>query len=533
MKRRNFHQLALGGTIAAILESLPATALASTGGTLRVGMTLADVPLTTGQATLGAEGVRFISNSLYDGLTRWDLAKADVPAKIVPGLAESWSINNADKTQWTFKLRRNVKFHDGSAFNADSVIWNLDKLLNKQSPQFDQPQSIQATPNTASIEAYRKVDEFTVIIKTKTPDAVLPFNLAQVFMSSPARYKELGNDWGKFAQQPSGTGPFILTGLVPRARAEMKRNPAYWDAARVPKADKVVLLCMPDANTRASAIMSGQIDWAEAPSPDAIPRLKAQKINIASNVYPHIWPWALSLASDSPFKDIRVRKAANLGVDRDALVKFLGGLAVPAKGMVDPQHPWFGKPSFKIEFNPDEARRLMKEAGYGPNKLCKVRIVTSPTGSGQMQPLPMNEFIQGNLREVYFDVQFDVLDWETLRGRRRFPASSPENKNTHGLNQSWAYWDPNIGLLGLTTPGGYNWSEWSDEKALELAAAARQEFDPVKQQAVLAQLHERMVDQAIWLWVVHDMNPRALSPKTKGFVQAQNWFLDMTPVSVG
>lgn len=531
MDRRTFNGLLIGAATASLF-GLPRTVRAAPDGTLRIAMTLSDVPLTTGQANQGTEGVRFISNALYDGLIRYDLSHADRASALAPGLAESWSVDQNDPTRWTFKLRQGVRFHDGSPFNADAVIWNLDKLLNKEAPQFDQPQAIQASPNIASIASYRKIDDMTVEIRTRQPDSVQLYYLAQVFMSSPSQWEASGRSWATFAGQPSGTGPFKLTRLAPRDRAEMAPNTDYWDKARVPRVARLVLMCMPDANTRVAALLSGQIDWAEAPSPDALPRLKREGLNIVTNVYPHIWPWAFSLAKDSPFHDLRVRRAANLGVDRDGIVAFLGGTALAAKGMVDPGHPWFGKPSFDIRYAPDEARKLMKEAGYGPDKLCRVKVVTSPSGSGQMQPLPMNEFIQSNLREVYFDVQFEVLDWETLRARRRFPASAPENRGTAALNQAWAYWDPNIGLLNLCTPGGYNWSEYNDEESLALTQKARVEFDPAKQQALLAQLHARMVDQAMWLWVVHDMNPRALSPKVKDFVQAQNWFLDLTPVRV-
>ncbi|MBO9357840.1 ABC transporter substrate-binding protein [Bordetella petrii] len=531
MDRRTFNSMLLGGAAASIL-GLPRAVRAAADGTLRIAMTLSDVPTTTGQANQGTEGVRFISNSLYDGLIRWDLTHADRAATLVPGLAESWTVDSDDPTRWQFKLRQNVRFHDGSLFDADAVIWNLDKLLNKESAQFDQAQAIQATPNTASIASYRKIDDQTVEIQTRQPDSVQLYYLAQVFMSSPKHWHALGGSWAKFAEQPSGTGPFKLTRLVPRDRAEMVPNADYWNPDRVPEVKRLVLMCMPDSNTRVAALLSGQIDWAEAPAPDALPRLKSEDVNVVTNIYPHIWPYAFSLIKDSPFHDVRVRQAANLGVDRDSIVQLLGGTAMAAKGMVDPKHPWFGKPNFDIRYAPDEARRLMKEAGYGPDKLCAVKVATSPSGSGQMQPLPMNEFIQSNLREVYFDVQFEVLDWETLRARRRFPASAPENRGTHALNQAWAYWDPNIGLLALCTPGGYNWSEYNDPQAQALAKAARHEFDPAKQQDLLAQLHSHMVDQAMWLWVVHDLNPRALSPKVEGFVQAQNWFLDLTPVHV-
>jgi peptide/nickel transport system substrate-binding protein len=211
---------------------------------------------------------------------------------------------------------------------------------------------------------------------------------------------------------------------------------------------------------------------------------------------------------------------------------------LPAKGMVTPGHPWFGKPSFDIGYDRDAARALMKEAGFSPDKPVKVKFLISSAGSGQMQPLPMNEFIQENLREVGFDVALDVMDWEALRARRRGGVEIPENKGADGLNNSWSFVDPDNGLIGTAwslkrPPTGYNWGGFSDPEADAIAAKAKVEFDPAKQAALLGQLHARIVDQAMWIWVVHDLNPRALGPKVKGYVEAQSWLQDLTPVWVG
>ena len=504
---------------------------------LRVAMTAADVPLTTGQPSQGGEGLRFMGVTGYDGLVNWDLSSFEKAAVLRPGLAESWSVSDTDKTLWTFKLRKGVKFHDGSEFNADAVVWNFEKLMKRDAPQFDQAQSIQGSQYYGTIASWAKVDDFTIEIKTKKPDAVLPYNLANIYFSSPKRWEDVGKDWNKFASQPSGTGPWMLEKLVPRERAEMVRNPNYWDPKRIPKSDRLVLLPMPDANTRVAALLSGQIDWVEAPPPDAIPRLKQAGMQIVTNKYPHIWPYQISYLDNSPFKDIRVRKAANLAIDREGMVKLLGGLAVPAKGMITEGHPWFGKPTFELKYDPEAAIKLLAEAGYGPKNPVKIKVIISPSGSGQMQPLPMNEFVKENFKEVGIDMEFEVMDWEALRGRRRAGAWAPENKGKHGVNNSWAFWDPDIGLIKAAAsfepvPTGFNWGKYNEPKADELATAAKNAFTAEEQNKILAELHTYIVDQAMWIWMVHDLNPRAMSPKVKGFVQAQSWVQDLTPVDM-
>lgn len=88
-------------------------------------------------------------------------------------------------------------------------------------------------------------------------------------------------------------------------------------------------------------------------------------------------------------------------------------MAVP-KGSVDPSHPWWGSPSFDIKFDPNAARKLMTDAGFSAAKPVKVKVQISASGSGQMQPLPMNEFVQQSLKQCFFDVTFDVIEWNTL-----------------------------------------------------------------------------------------------------------------------
>src|SRR6267378_925135 len=158
--------------LAAFVLAAIASHAAVAAGVLRIGMTASDIPLTTGQADNGAEGMRFMGYTVYDGLVNWDLSSADKPSDLVPGLAVSWSVDEADKTKWTFKLRPGVTFHDGSAFTAEAVVWNFDKLMNKASAQYDQSQATQSGPWIGTIASYRVLDEMTVEVVNKAPDAV-------------------------------------------------------------------------------------------------------------------------------------------------------------------------------------------------------------------------------------------------------------------------------------------------------------------------------------------------------------------------
>ncbi|MDO9442380.1 MAG: ABC transporter substrate-binding protein [Beijerinckiaceae bacterium] len=526
-------------TAAALIAILAPALPARAETVLRMAMTLSDIPLTTGQPSQGGEGGRATGTTMYEGLLRWHMPGDGTPARLVPGLAESWTIDDT-KTVWTLKLRKGVRFHDGSTFNADAVVWNLDKIMDRKSKQFDTPQATQAASYVASVKSYRRIDDETVEIVTKEPDSTFAYRLVQILFSSPARWAELGGDWGKFSRQPSGTGPWKFDKLVPRERIEMVRNADYWNAERIPKTDRLVLLTMPDANTRVAALLSGQVDVIEAVAPDTVPRLRQAGMQVVANESPnilHVWPYWLSYAEGSPFRDIRVRKAINLAIDREGLSKFLGGYAMPASGMVPPGHPFYGKPNFKIGYDPAGAKKLLAEAGYGAAKPLKLRFIISPSGSGQMQPLPMNEFVQENLREIGVDLSFDVMDWEALRGRRRSGADGADNKGSHAINNSWNIADPDMGLLSTSAshmrpPLGNNWGLFSDARTDELVKAAKSEFEPAKLAEALGSLHAHLVDQAMWIWVVHDLAPKGLSKRVKGFVPGHNSYQDLSPVTV-
>jgi len=507
------------------------------GGTLRIGMTAADIPLTTGQTDQGGEGMRFMGYTVYDALINWDLTSADKPSMLIPGLATEWSTDPADRTKWTFKLREGVKFHDGSDFDSASVIWNLDKLLKTDAPQYDSRQSAQGKSRIPAVKSYSAPDPMTVEIITNEPDATFPYQIAWILMSSQANWEAQGKDWEKVAYKPSGTGPWKLETFVPRERAELVPFAGYWDATRVPKLDKMVLIPMPEPNARSAALMSGQVDWIEAPSPDTIPAMKGNGFEIVSNAYPHNWTWHLSRLDGSPWNDIRVRKAANLAVDRAGLKQLLGGLMIEAKGFFPPSSQWFGKPTFDVKYDPDAAKALLKEAGFDDKNRVKLKALISPSGSGQMQPLPMNEYIQQNLAEVGIDVEFVVVEWNQMINLWRAGATDPGCQGAESINFSYFIQDPFTGLIRhlsskLIAPNGTNWGHYTDPDMDALFDEIRTTFDSDDQDAVLRKTHEKFVDDALFLMVCHDVAPRAMTPKVKGFVQAQNWFQNFSSISM-
>src|SRR5262249_42886648 len=159
------------------------------GGTLRIAMSAGNIPIPDQFVTEGGEGVRFVRVNLYDCLLNWDAAQGAAPPDPIPGLATSWT-RSADNLTWTFTLRQGGKFHDGSPFNADAVIFALDRVLNKESEFYSNTQRSAGATFLGAIASYKKIDDFTVAITTKKPWAFLIYDLAVIAIPSPAAIRQ-------------------------------------------------------------------------------------------------------------------------------------------------------------------------------------------------------------------------------------------------------------------------------------------------------------------------------------------------------
>jgi peptide/nickel transport system substrate-binding protein len=531
---RNARWLAL-----ALMASALLTGPVRADGTLRIAMTATDIPTTTGMPNNGFEGMRFLGYPIFEGLVLWDLSRTDRLAGLKPGLAETYEQAPDDKKTWIFKLRRGVKFHDGTDFNADAVIWNLDRYFKNDSPQYEPPASGMTRARVPVMGSYRKVDDHTVAITTKEPASYFPYMAVYILFTSPSSFEKGGRDWSKVAMLPAaGTGPFKLTRVVPREVAELTRWDGYWDAANKAKLDTIRLIPIPEATARMAALRSGQVDWIEVPPPDGLPSLKAAGFVVVTNSYPHVWPWMFNMAAQgSPFKDVRVRQGLNYCFDRSGLVTLLNGTAEPSVGWLKASDPNFGNPKNRYGFDPAKGKALLAEAGYTAQKPLSFKVMVSTSGSGQMLPLPMNEYMQENLKQSCgVNIELEAVEWTVLLTAVRFPPDSANLKGSMALNVSSPSSDVGVMVRYFSSanfsPNGFNFEQWKDDEFDAALATLAEAKDEATITASFRAAHERLVDNPPWLFIVHDLNPRAMSTKVQGFVSAQSWFTDLTLVSM-
>jgi peptide/nickel transport system substrate-binding protein len=511
-------------------------AAAAPAQVLRVAMTASDLPTVTGIPNNGGEGYRFLGFPAYDGLVNWDYSHINETADAIPGLFESWTVDAESPTRWIFSLRQGVMFHDGSPLMMDDIVWNLRRVWDRESPQYDAPAAPIVRATVTMLDRWQKIDETRIAIYTKAPFSFFHYLLTVVLIVSPRQWEKMGRSWVGFAKEPAGTGPFKIARVVPGQYAELTRNENYWNKARVPKLERMVVYPMSEPTTRLAALRSGQVDWIEVPPPDAIPSLRAAGFEISLWPYPHTYPYVLNCAPGLVFSDVRVRQAMNFAIDRDGLCGMLNGTAKPAYGFYPPEHPVFGQPNLRYGHDPKRARELLRQAGYGPDRHAKAKIMISTSGSGQMVPIQINEFLQQNFTAVGIDVEFDVVEWGMMIMARRSPPSQQTSHGVDGINNSLGFTDPStlyrLFASASFPPASTNWGHFNNARFDELVTRAQSTFDEGERMKLLAEAHAIVVDEAAWLFICHDLNPRAMSKRVRNFRPAQSWSQDFTQITM-
>ena len=461
--------------------------------------------------------------NLYDGLVRFQDGSLDVE----PALAESWEVSD-DGTVYTFQLREDVTFHDGTPFNAEAVKFNFDRMLNEDHPYYDTgpfPLSFYFS----SISETRVVDEYTVQLMLDSPFAPLISNLAYPtgLLVSPTAVRENGADYGR---NPVGTGAYQFVEWESNTQVTLVRNENYWDGEA--GMDRVVFRPITDGNTRVNEMLSGGLDIMVEVPPDSVASFENNDdFALYEQAGPHVWFLILNLR-EGPFTDQRVRQAANYAINKQALVEnVLQGTATVADSPIAPAFDWaYNEDLEPYPYDPDRARELIQEAGA---EGAEVTFYVTEGGSGMLAPVPMGTAIQADLEAVGLDVNIETYEWNTFLGR----VNPGLEGKADMAEMAWMTNDPDtLPFLTLRTAafpeeGGFNSGYYSNPEVDRLLERARTATDRGERARLYREVQEIVYEDAPWVFVANWKQNAVAISELENFKLQPSFLLELSDVS--
>jgi peptide/nickel transport system substrate-binding protein len=415
------------------------------------------------------------------------LTHVDEDARLIPGLAESWRA--VDATTWEFRLRRGVRFHDGSELTAEDVAFSIDR-----------PATLKASPGpfttfTRPIVAKETPDRYTIRLRTATPYAMVPYDMNSVFIVSKKAASGASTDDFNTGKAAIGTGPYKLARFARGDRVELARNDAYWGTK--PAWDRVVLRIVPTDGARVTALLADELDAIEyVPTPDmkrvrSTPRFRLeQKVSWRTIFFtldqdrdapPGVTDKGGRPLKRNPFKDPRVREAVAKAINRQAIVdRVMEGAAVPAANLVAP--PVFGHvASLKPEaYDVDGARKLLAAAGY-------------PEGFTTTIAAPNNRYLNDDQIAQAVAQMLARVGIEAKLSAMPLAAYFPKARNLEFplALLGWGSFSGDLALRSLVATfdpekgtGAWNWGRYSNARLDRLVTQALATVDDRKREAL-------------------------------------------------
>jgi len=465
-----------------------------------------------------------IMQHVYEGLVRFDKK-----FKVEPSLATSWQF--VTPTQVRFNLRKNIKFHDGSPFTADDVVFSYGRIM--------QPQGTMQI-YVQGVKEVKKIDDYTVDLILSGPNPVLlpnlvDFRIMSRVWSAKNRSENVQDFKGKedtyASRNTNGTGPYVLKLWEPDKRIVMEANPAWWDKIEG-NVTEVIYTPIKSDQTRVAALLAGDVDLlTDLPTQDVVRLSKDAKLKVlegAENRTIFIGMDQFSnelkfsdVKGKNPFKDIRVRRALNMAVDREAIRRVtMRGLSIPASIMVAPSvHGWSADLDKVAPVNIDAAKKLLAEAGY-------------PSGFSFQLDCPNNRYV--NDEEI---CQALVGMWSRIGLKVRLLAQSMpifiakiQNFDHDAYMLGWGVsnFDTNYSLFSLVhtktagAAGSFNLGRINDVKLDALIDAINIESDAKKRDAMLREGLTITRDQYYYVPLHHQLRPWAMKKNVSTVYKADD-----------
>jgi glutathione transport system substrate-binding protein len=444
-----------------------------------------------------------VHKAFYEGLYGFDRQM-----KVVPVLAESHTVT-ADGLGYTFKLRKGIRFHDGTEFGADAVKANLDRVTNPD----NRLKRFNLFSNVARTDV---VDPQTVRITLKKPFSAFLNVMAHpsaVFIS-PAALKKYGNK--DIAFHPVGTGPFTFVEWRQTDHVKVARNDRYWRPG-LPHVDAIVFRPVVDNNTRSAVLRTGEAHFAfPVPYEQAAVLQGAPGLDVISG--PSIIARFMAMnVRRKPFDDVRVRQAINYAIDKEALAKVaFAGFAAPLEGVVPPGveyavklGPW--------PYDPKRARELLREAGYEKGFESELWSAYNHTTAQKVI-----QFLQQQLAQVGIRVRVQALE----AGQRVERVESVQRPEDAGVRLYYVGWSSSTGeadwalrpLLASESwpPRLFNVAYYRNEQVDAAINRALATTDPNDKAAAYREAQERIWKDAPWAFLVTEKLLYARSKRLSG-----------------
>ncbi len=446
---------------------------------------------------------RNIHYAMYDSLVR-----VTPKGEIIPWLAEKWETSTDGKTV-TFTLRTDVKFHDGTAFDADSVKWNIERYKTTANSQ--------RTGDLSSVDTVTVVDAKTVKFNLKTAFAPLLGALVDRagMMVSKAVVTAMGAD---FTLKPfkAGTGPFILTEAVKNDHYTLEKNPNWWgkdtDGSKLPYLDKITVRPIIDPDVRLTNLRTGDAQVINGVSGKDVPAIKADTSLNYQDVGSFSWDSLIpNETAGFIFSERRYVKAVAMAIDRDELLQKgpAQGVGLAGWGPISPAHFAYD-PNFKPwpKADPEGAKKLVAEVGKGP---LKFELLVQ---SGSAATLQQAQLIQSQLAkaDIVADIKTQLFnDIVTLQQAK---------KHTGMTNVGWSgRLDPDGNTYDFVVAGKpNNDSGYTNAKVDDLMNQQRAEPDPAKRKTLLQQAQQiYVVDDPARVWLGFGVSPIVTVKNLLGF----------------
>jgi peptide/nickel transport system substrate-binding protein len=486
------------------------------GGTLTIGV---DQEPPTMDPHASPSAITFtISSSACEGLLYLTAER-----EILPWLAESWEISE-DGTSYTFVLRQDVTFQDGTPFNAEAVKWNFDRIVD---PDFTAGASL---GNMAGYQGTEVVDEFTAVVTFEEAFAPFLTYAAGPFlpMISPTATEEQGD---AVNQTPVTTGPYIISEYVARDHVTLTRWADYnrqapWSDHEGPGyLDEVIWKFIPEAGTRVTTVESGETQMITVIPAQDLARLEE---NDDFTVAKFPWggvPRSLLLNTHlAPTDDINVRQAINHAINKDVLVDTLiQGSGFKATGVLTKsmlEDPSLLEDQYQYPFDLDRAKQLLDEAGWAGDdgdirskdgQPLEFEFNTIDYGAG---PDESSQFVQGQLREVGIDVK--------IKAQARPPFYEDNYNCATAMTSIFlrsGEWDALYALFHSSNIGGnFNWSCLDDPEIDEMLEQGRAELDEERRRQLYVDLQKKLLELAVAVPLHDDYSVWVMQSQVTGLI---------------